>query len=74
MGLGASRARGVLMHGPPGTGKTMIASALAAEAGINFLAVDLAEVDPHLFALMLCRVSCMCVSCVVYVQVCVVVR
>ena len=41
--MGGARRRGLLFEGPPGTGKTYLAKAMAAEAGVPFLFVSASE-------------------------------
>jgi ribosome biogenesis ATPase len=42
--LGTELPRGVLLHGPPGCGKTRLANAIAGELGVTFLQISAPEV------------------------------
>lgn len=48
--MGITPPRGVLMFGPPGCSKTMVAKALATESKVNFLSIK----GPELFSMWVC--------------------
>jgi cell division protease FtsH len=49
--MGGSPRRGVLFEGAPGTGKTYLAKAIAAEADVPFLFVSASEFQSHFFGM-----------------------
>jgi len=70
--LGIAPVRGVLLHGPPGTGKTMLARATASEVGAHFMSVsisqlvraELGESEKHLASIF--ALARRCAPCVLF--------
>ncbi|WP_295856991.1 AAA family ATPase [uncultured Xylophilus sp.] len=55
--LGARAPRGVLMLGGPGVGKTLLAKALAGEAGVNFIATNGSEFTSKFYGVGVAKVK-----------------
>lgn len=60
--------RGVVLHGAPGTGKTLLARALAGEAGLPFISVTASEMLNAEFMTQVYQTAHRCEPCIIHID------